>query len=224
MWASGTIPGSVLVAQGRTMVLCTATVEDRVPQFLEDSGRGWLTAEYAMLPGSTSPRKPRDFPGGRGEGRAREIQRLIGRSLRAAVDLSGLGPRTIWIDCDVLRADGGTRAAALNGAAVALADAARWMLERGLVTEDPVRTLVAAVGVGLVDGQPLLDLEYSEDSRAEVDMNVVQAADGRLIEVQAAAEGRPFSRAELDRLLALAAQGAAGIFAEQRRALGGAAP
>jgi len=194
--------GSVLYAQGKTIVLCTATVEEGVPRWLARSGRGWMTAEYAMLPASTGERTQRAVSRGRPDGRTVEIQRLIGRALRSVCDFQALGERTLWLDCDVLQADGGTRCAAITGAYVA---AFRALDRFGLTKALP--SSVAAVSVGVVDGEPVLDLDYVEDSSAETDMNVVMAADGRLVEVQATAEKEPFSREQLDRLLDLATGG-----------------
>jgi ribonuclease PH len=215
-------PGSLLIAAGRTCLLCTASIEESVPPWKLKSQpqSGWLTAEYSMLPGSTAPRKTRDRSG-KLDGRSSEIQRLIGRSLRAAVDLEALGPRTMTIDCDVLEADGGTRTLAITGGYIALVDAVRSLQGQGV---DPTRVLrqrIAAVSVGLVDGRALLDLDYSEDSRAEVDLNVVLTDDGRLVEVQGTAEGRPFSREELQNLLDLALQGGRDVGELQNRLLGG---
>ena len=204
--------GSVLVSFGKTRVLCTATIEDGVPRWLAGSGRGWLTAEYGMLPASTGQRTAREASAGRQKGRTVEIQRLIGRSLRAAYDMTTLGERTVWLDCDVVQADGGTRTAAVTGAWVALARAAA---AKGL---PPPRDVVSAVSVGIVDEVSLLDLDYREDSAAEVDMNVVMTGDGRLIEVQATAEKTPFTRARLDELLGLAADGIERIAVLQREA------
>lgn len=205
--------GSVLASFGRTRVLCTATVEEGVPRWLAGSGRGWLTAEYGMLPASTGSRTDREASSGKQKGRTVEIQRLVGRSLRAAYAMESLGERTVWLDCDVLQADGGTRTTAITGAWVALALAAA---HRGLPAP---RDVVSAVSVGIVDGTPLLDLDYGEDSSAEVDMNVVMTGDGRLIEVQATAEKAPFSRAGLDELVDLAAAGIAEISARQWEAV-----
>jgi ribonuclease PH len=205
--------GSVLVSLGRTRVLCTATVEDGVPRWLAGRGRGWLTAEYGMLPASTGSRTAREASDGRQKGRTIEIQRLVGRSLRAAYDMETLGERTVWLDCDVIQADGGTRTAAITGAWVALARAAR---KRGL--PDPSE-LVAAVSVGVVEGEPRLDLDYAEDSTADLDMNVVMTDDGRLIELQATAETSPVERETLDRLLDLAAAGIERIAPAQRAAV-----
>jgi ribonuclease PH len=212
--------GSVLVSAGETRVLVTATVEDKVPPFLRQTGQGWLTAEYALLPRSTHTRTQRESAQGRVGGRTHEVQRLIGRSLRACVDLSKIGERTILVDCDVLQADGGTRTAAITGAYVAVVDALRWLQARKLITTWPVLAPLAAVSVGIVDGVPLLDLCYEEDSRAAVDMNVVALSEGRFVEVQATAEGQPYNRAELDRLLELASGGIASLMAIQNEALG----
>jgi ribonuclease PH len=206
--------GSALISFGRTRVLCTASIEDSVPRWLAGSGRGWLTAEYGMLPASTGQRIRREASEGKQKGRTVEIQRLIGRSLRAAYDMQTLGERTVWLDCDVIEADGGTRTAAISGAWVALACAAA---KRGLPAPADV---VSAVSVGIVEGEPLLDLDYGEDSTAEVDMNVVMTGDGRLIEVQATAERVPFERAQLDELLGLAAKGIDEIAVVQRAAAG----
>jgi len=212
--------GSVLVEFGDTRVLCTASVEERVPPFLKDSGRGWVTAEYGMLPRATNTRTDREAARGKQSGRTQEIQRLIGRSLRAVVDLSSLGARTIHIDCDVLQADGGTRTAAITGAFVALHDAVSFLRERKLIAATPIRDHVAAVSVGMSGGTPLLDLDYAEDSACGCDMNVVMTGAGRFIEVQGTAEGEAFSRAELDRLLELAARGIGQLIEHQRLALG----
>jgi ribonuclease PH len=205
--------GSVLIAFGKTRVLCTATLEEGVPRWLAGTGRGWLTAEYGMLPASTGTRTAREASAGRQKGRTVEIQRLLGRSLRAVYELEALGERTVWIDCDVLQADGGTRTAAISGAWVAVTRAARRL---GLPEPSD---LVGAVSVGVVAGESLLDLDYEEDSRADVDMNVVMTGAGRLIEVQATAERVPFTRAQLDRLVDLAATGIAEIGAKQREAV-----
>lgn len=222
----GDSPGRVLVQAGNTAVLCTCTVEPAVPPFLVGTGKGWLTAEYGMLPGSTNTRKARD-KAGKVDGRSVEIQRLIGRSLRAIVDLRQLGERTLWIDCDVLAADGGTRTAAISGAFVALADALAALASKPapLLPMPPahavIRDSVAAVSVGIVDGTPLVDLEYVEDKDAEVDMNLVMTGAGQFIEVQGTGEGATFDRFELDRLLELGRQGIQAITACQRDALGG---
>jgi ribonuclease PH len=211
--------GSALIAIGETKVICTASVEAGVPRWLAGRGRGWLTAEYGMLPASTGQRKQRDATRGRLDGRTVEIQRLIGRSLRAVVDFEALGERTVYLDCDVLQADGGTRCASITGAYVALARAAARLLDAGDLERSPLTGTVAAVSCGVVDGVPLLDLDYSEDSTAEVDANVVMTADGGLVEVQATAEQTPLSRANLDHLLALAAQGIAVLQVAQQAAV-----
>ncbi|MDQ7820497.1 MAG: ribonuclease PH [Armatimonadota bacterium] len=209
--------GSVLIEVGDTRVVCSASVEERVPQWLRGSGQGWITAEYGMLPRSTQERSPRDVlrPGGR----VVEIQRLVGRSLRAAVDLERLGERTIWIDCDVIQADGGTRTAAITGAFVALVDALHLLRQTGILTVWPVREVLAATSVGIVDGQPVLDLTFAEDSRARVDMNVVMTESGRFVEVQGTAEGLPFTRDELLQLLGLAERGIRQLIALQKEVL-----
>ena len=206
--------GSALISVGRTRVLCTASIDEAVPRWLKGEGRGWMTAEYGLLPASTGERTQREASSGRQKGRTVEIQRLIGRSLRAVTDLETLGERTLWLDCDVLQADGGTRCAAISGAYVA----ARRALDR-LGLGRTLTDAVAAVSVGLVDGEPLLDLDYSEDSRAQVDVNVVMSGDGRLIEVQSTAEGERFTRDQLDRLLDLAAAGIEEIGAAQHDAV-----
>jgi ribonuclease PH len=212
--------GSVLVEFGETKVLCTASVEGRVPGFLRDKGRGWVTAEYGMLPRATHTRGDREAARGKQSGRTQEIQRLIGRSLRAVVDLSGLGENTIHVDCDVLQADGGTRTAAITGSFVAVHDALNWMRGKGMIAALPVKEFVAAVSVGVYEGDAVLDLDYAEDSACQTDMNVVMTGAGRFVEVQGTAEGEPFTRAELDKLLGLAARGIAELVAHQRRALG----
>lgn len=199
--------GSVLIEFGDTRVLCVASIEDRVPPFLEGRGQGWVTAEYAMLPRAGNTRSQRESVAGKIGGRTHEIQRLIGRSLRAALDLRALGERTITLDCDVLQADGGTRTASITGAWIALQRATKRLKEQGILRVDPVKLSVAAVSVGIVKGQELLDLNYGEDSRAEVDANVVMTDKGEFIEVQGTAEGKPYSRAQLDELLALAEKG-----------------
>jgi ribonuclease PH len=212
--------GSVLVEFGDTRVLCTASVEERVPPFLKGQGQGWVTAEYGMLPRATGERTPREAARGKQGGRTLEIQRLIGRSLRAAMDLDLLGERTVTLDCDVLQADGGTRTASITGAWVALYDALAGLKAAGVLTADPLRTQVAAVSVGVYQGVPVLDLDYAEDSSAHTDMNLVMDGEGRFIEVQGTAEGVPFSRVELDALLDLGAEGIGRIQVEQRRILG----
>jgi ribonuclease PH len=209
--------GSCLIATGNTRVLCVASVAQGVPPWRERSGAGWVTAEYAMLPRATHTRTSRERTGAKG--RTQEIQRLIGRSLRSVTDMQRLGQNTITVDCDVLQADGGTRTAAITGAYVALVLAADWMLGEGLAERDAVTEPVAAVSVGLVDGVPFLDLDYGEDSTAQVDMNVVGTKSGGLVEVQGTAEGDPFRRSDLDALLDLAAQGLQGLFAAQAGAL-----
>jgi ribonuclease PH len=212
-------PGSVLIAAGETRVLCTAMIEESVPPFLVGSGQGWVTAEYGMLPSSTHTRRRRDVTQGKLDGRSTEIQRLIGRSLRAVVRRDRLGERTLYLDCDVIQADGGTRTLAVTGAFVALSDALRRLREDGQIARNPVVTPVAAVSVGIIDGRPMLDLCYREDSTAEVDMNVVMNGRGGLIEVQGTAEKGAFSRAEHDALLDLAARGIRKLFRLQRQAL-----
>jgi ribonuclease PH len=206
-----TATGSALIACGETRVICTATVQDSVPRWLANQGRGWLTAEYGMLPASTGERKARDVAKGRPDGRTVEIQRLIGRSLRGVVEFAALGERTIYIDCDVLTADGGTRCASITGGFVALALAVDRLRQEGKLVRSPLSGTVAAVSCGVVDGTALLDLDYAEDSTAEVDANVVMTGDGGLIEVQATAERTPLSRAHLDELLALAEHGIEGL-------------
>ena len=211
--------GSVLVSFGDTQVLCTASVEEKVPPFKRGGGEGWLTAEYGMLPRATHTRNDREAAKGKQSGRTQEIQRLIGRSLRSVFDLKSLGERTISLDCDVLQADGGTRTAAITGAFVAAHDAVTWLLAQGRIQQSPIRDFVAAVSVGVVQGMPLLDLEYTEDSACDTDMNVVMTASGGFVEVQGTAEGAPFTRAEMDRLLALADKGIRELVALQRGAL-----
>ena len=214
--------GSVLVSFGDTKVLCTASVEEKVPPFTRGSGQGWLTAEYGMLPRATHTRRDREAAKGKQSGRTQEIQRLIGRSLRSVFDLTALGERTISLDCDVLQADGGTRTAAITGAFVAAHDAVTLLMAQGKLQASPIRDFVAAVSVGVVQGVPMLDLEYTEDSACDTDMNVVMTGSGGYVEVQGTAEGAPFSRAEMDALLALADKGIRELNALQRRALGGA--
>jgi len=211
--------GSVLVEFGDTKVLCTASVEERVPPFLKDSGRGCVTAEYGMLPRSTNTRTEREAARGKQSGRTQEIQRLIGRSLRSVIDLRALGSRTVHLDCDVLQADGGTRTASITGSFVALCDALAWLKEKKLITENPVKDHVAAVSVGLYKGAPVLDLDYAEDSTSDCDMNVVMTGAGGFVEVQGTAEGEPFARGELDALLALAGRGISQLVDLQKQAL-----
>jgi ribonuclease PH len=213
--------GSVLIAFGDTKVLCTASVEEKVPPHKRGSGEGWVTAEYGMLPRATHTRGDREAARGKQSGRTQEIQRLIGRSLRCVFDLKKLGERTIHLDCDVLQADGGTRTAAITGAYVAAADAVTWLQRQGLLVESPIREAVAAISVGIVEGTPLLDLEYVEDSACDTDMNVVMTAGGSFVEVQGTAEGAAFSRSDMDTLLALADKGIRELVLAQRKALEG---
>ncbi len=215
-----TADGSALYSQGETRVICTASVTGSVPRFLEGSGRGWVTAEYAMLPASTGERKERDTKRGRQDGRGVEIQRLIGRSLRAVVDLEALGERSVYVDCDVLQADGGTRCASITGGFIALRLALAKLLDAGDLEREPLSGSIAAISCGIVDGEPLCDLDYAEDSRAEVDANVVMSGDGGLVEVQATAERMPVSRASLDDLLALAEPAIARLAEVQEGAVG----
>jgi ribonuclease PH len=211
--------GSALITQGETRVICTASIQDSVPRWMAGRGRGWATAEYGMLPASTGERKPRDVSKGRPDGRTVEIQRLIGRSLRGVIDFEALGERTIYLDCDVLTADGGTRCASITGAFVALDLACRRLVDDGKLERSPLTGTVAAISCGMVGGVPLLDLDYAEDSTAEVDANVVMTGEGGLIEVQATAERTPLSRAHLDELLALAGEGIEQLRAAQARAV-----
>ena len=211
--------GSVLIAFGSTQVLCTASVEDKVPPHKRGSGQGWVTAEYGMLPRATHTRGDREAARGKQSGRTQEIQRLIGRSLRAVVDLAALGERTITLDCDVIQADGGTRTAAITGAFVAAHDAVAWLIAQGKLKSSPIRDHVAAISVGLVEGTPLLDLEYTEDSACDTDMNVVMTGAGHFVEVQGTAEGAAFTRAQMDALLGLAAGGIADLVKAQKAAL-----
>ena len=213
-----TADGSALISIGETRVICTASIADQVPRWMRGRGRGWVTAEYAMLPASTGERKERDSKKGRPDGRSTEIQRLIGRALRVIVDFEALGERAVWIDCDVLQADGGTRCASITGAYVALHLALAAAVERGELAALPLTGTVAALSVGVVDGEPLCDLDYPEDSRAAVDANVVMTGDGGLVEVQATAEQTPLSRASLDELLGLAEAGIAELRSAQERA------
>ncbi|NLI30155.1 MAG: ribonuclease PH [Nitrospiraceae bacterium] len=199
--------GSVLISMGGTRVICTCSIEERVPPFLRDQKKGWVTAEYGMLPRSTSSRMQRESTAGKVGGRTMEIQRLIGRALRAVVDFEALGERTFWIDCDVIEADGGTRTASITGAYVALVEAVRVAMKKGLITRNPVKDSIAAISVGIVAGEPVLDLCYIEDKDADVDMNVVMTGSGRIVEIQGTAEAEPFSRRELDQLIDLAELG-----------------
>ena len=212
--------GSVLIGAGNTRVICTASVEDRVPPFLRNSGKGWVTAEYGMLPRATSTRMQREASAGKVGGRTQEIQRLIGRSLRSVTNLAALGERTVWIDCDVIQADGGTRTASITGAFVSLALALEKMRERDMIRTIPLSDYVAATSVGIVDGEPLLDLAYDDDSRADVDMNIVKTGDGRFIEVQGTAEAIPFGRDALNTLLDLADHGIRQLVEKQRAIVG----
>jgi len=212
--------GSVLIAFGDTRVICTASVEEGVPGFLKNRGQGWITAEYGMLPRSTHTRTEREAARGRQTGRTQEIQRLIGRSLRAVADLEKLGERTVKMDCDVLQADGGTRTASVTGAFVALHDAVEALLQRGVLSASPIRDFVAAVSVGLHQGMPMLDLDYAEDSGCDTDMNVVMTGSGNFVEIQGTAETQPFTTAQMDALVALAKQGIAELIQKQKQALG----
>ena len=211
--------GAVLIEAGDTKVLCTVSVEDKVPPFLKGKGQGWLTAEYGMLPRATNTRSDREAARGKQSGRTQEIQRLIGRALRAVVDLNALGERTMPIDCDVIQADGGTRTAGITGAFVAVHDAVSYLLDKKLLAASPIRDFVAAVSVGVYQGVPVLDLDYPEDSACDTDMNVVMTGSGGLIEVQGTAEGAPFSRAEMNALLDLANKGIQELIAAQKAAL-----
>lgn len=211
--------GSVLIEIGMTRVICTATVEEKVPPFKKGSGMGWVTAEYSMLPRATQTRNPRESAKGKLTGRTMEIQRLIGRALRSVVDLKKLGERTIWLDCDVIQADGGTRTASITGAYVALVDAVNYLIKKGVLKENPIIDSLAAVSVGKVDGVALLDLAYEEDSKAEVDMNVVMTGQGKFVEIQGTAEDIPFDREELNQFLELAEKGIRELMGEQKAAL-----
>jgi ribonuclease PH len=212
--------GSVLIEVGKTRVVCTASVEDRVPPFLRNTGKGWVTAEYGMLPRATSTRTQREASAGKVGGRTQEIQRLIGRSLRSVTRLPELGERTIWVDCDVIQADGGTRTASITGGFVALALALRKLRDTGILRSIPITDFVAATSVGVIDGTPMLDLAYEEDSRADVDMNIVKTGDGRFVEVQGTAEGPPFDRQALDSLMELADAGIRSLVDIQRSITG----
>ena len=216
-----TADGSVLIEMGDTRVICTAKLEDRVPPFLRNSGKGWITAEYGMLPGSSQERIGRESSRGKIGGRTHEIQRLIGRSLRAVADLKSLGERTIWIDCDVIQADGGTRTASITGAYIALAEAARGWLARGMLNGNPIKDAVAAVSIGIVDGKILLDLCYEEDSKADVDMNFVMTGSGKFIEVQGTAESAPFTRRQMERMAEIAQGAIKELMKEQKKVLAG---
>ena len=212
--------GSVLIEVGKTKVICTASTEDKVPPFLRGTGKGWVTAEYGMLPRSTNTRMQRESSSGKVSGRTQEIQRLIGRSLRSVIDMKALGERTVWIDCDVIQADGGTRTASITGAFVALVLALEKLRNQRVFAQIPVTNYVAATSVGVVDAEPLLDLAYDEDSRAEVDMNIIKTSDGRFIELQGTAEQEPFSRTNLAALLGLADRGIAQLIEKQREIVG----
>ncbi len=212
--------GSVLIKNGDTIVLCNATVEDKVPPFLRGTGQGWITAEYSLLPRSTHSRVPREVTRGKASGRTLEIQRLIGRSLRAVVDLEKLEEKTIWLDCDVLQADGGTRTTAINGAFLAMVDAVAYMLENKMISQSPLKNYLAATSVGIIEGQQVVDLSYEEDSGAQVDMNIVGTDSGELVEIQGTAEGLPFSREELDALVDLGQLTIFDIIARQEDVLG----
>jgi ribonuclease PH len=216
-----TAEGSALMEVGHTRVICTASIEETVPQFMRNSGRGWVSSEYSMLPRATLTRTPREVAKGRPSGRTHEIQRLIGRSLRAVTDLARLGERTIWIDCDVIQADGGTRTASITGAFVALGLALEKLVQAGTLTSVPLKDFVAAVSVGMVDGEILLDLAYEEDSRADVDMNFVMTAGHKLVEVQASAEHQVFDEQQLQKMLTLARQGVRQLIAKQQAVLSG---
>ena len=211
--------GSVLIECGDTKVICTASVDETVPPFLRNKVQGWVTAEYGMLPRSTDSRMRREASAGKQSGRTQEIQRLVGRALRSVTDLPALGERQVTIDCDVIQADGGTRCASITGACVALYDAIAWLQAKSLIAESPLTDLVAAVSVGVVGGQPVLDLDYVEDSSCDTDMNVVMVGSGGFVELQGTAEGAPFTRAEMDVLVELASAGCAQLFAAQRAAL-----
>lgn len=212
--------GAVLIEMGGTKLICTASIEEKVPQFLKDQKRGWVTAEYSMLPRATSTRGMRESSAGRISGRTHEIQRLIGRSLRAVVDMDALGERTVWLDCDVIQADGGTRTAAITGALISLVDAMGYALKKGIIQRMPVRDYVAAVSVGIVGGEPRLDLCYEEDSRADVDMNVVMTGSGEIVEIQGTAEGRPFKTNTLHELMDIAQKGIVSLIDLQKAEIG----
>lgn len=214
-----TADGSVLIEMGDTRVICTAKLEERVPPFLRNSGKGWITAEYGMLPGSSQQRIGRESSRGKVGGRTHEIQRLIGRSLRSVADLKSLGERSVWIDCDVIQADGGTRTASITGAYIALMEAVRAWRERGILTADPVQDAVAAVSIGIVDGKILLDLCYEEDSKADVDMNFVMTGTGKFIEVQGTAESAPFTKKQMERMAEIAHQGIKELLQAQKKVI-----
>jgi ribonuclease PH len=219
-----TAEGSVLIEMGDTKVICTAKLEDRVPPFLRNSGKGWITAEYGMLPASSETRIGRESSRGRVGGRTHEIQRLIGRSLRTIADLRSLGEKTIWVDCDVIQADGGTRTLSITGAYVALAEATRKWRQRGILATDPIKDSVAAVSIGMIDGKILLDLSYEEDSKADVDMNFVMTGSGKFIEVQGTAETRPFTRKQMERMAEIAQSGIKELLREQKKVIASLPP
>lgn len=212
--------GSALIEVGDTKVICTATIEEKVPPHLKDQNKGWVTAEYAMIPRSAHSRVVRESARGKIGGRTHEIQRLIGRALRAVVALDKLGERTVWIDCDVIQADGGTRTASITGSFIALADAMQYALKKGLISEIPLKDYLAAVSVGIVNGEPVLDLNYAEDSTAEVDMNIVMTGKGRFVEIQGTAEGTPFSKSQMEGLITLAKQGIEELVEKQKKLVG----
>jgi ribonuclease PH len=214
-----TADGSVLIEMGATRVICTAKLEERVPPFMRNSGKGWITAEYGMLPGSSQERIGRESSRGKVGGRTHEIQRLIGRSLRAIADLKSLGERTIWVDCDVIQADGGTRTASITGAYIALAEAARGWLDRGIISSNPIKETVAAVSIGIIDGKILLDLCYEEESNADVDMNFVMTGSGKFIEVQGTAEQTPFTRKQMERMAEIAQAGIKELLKAQKKVI-----
>ena len=214
-----TADGSVLIEVGDTKVICTAKLEERVPPFLRNSGKGWITAEYGMLPGSSQVRIGRESSRGKIGGRTHEIQRLIGRSLRAIADLKSLGEKTIWIDCDVIQADGGTRTAAITGGYVALVEAVRRWLDRGIITKDPIQDSVAAISIGIIEGRIFLDLRYEEDSRANVDMNFVMTGSGKFVEVQGTAESAPFTKKQMERMAEIAQTGIRELLRAQKKVL-----
>ena len=216
-----TADGSVLIEMGATRVICTAKLEERVPPFMRNSGKGWITAEYGMLPGSSQERIGRESSRGKVGGRTHEIQRLIGRSLRAIADLKSLGERTIWVDCDVIQADGGTRTASITGAYIAFAEAARGWLDRGIINSDPIKETVAAVSIGIIDGKILLDLCYEEDSKADVDMNFVMTGSEKFIEVQGTAEHAPFTRKQMERMAEIAQAGIKELLKAQKKVIAG---
>src|ERR1044071_2192358 len=219
-----TADGSVLIEMGDTRVICTAKLEDRVPPFLRNSGKGWITAEYGMLPGSSLVRIGREWARGKIGGRTHEIQRLIGRSLRAIADLKSLGERTVWIDCDVIQADGGTRTASITGAYVALVEAVQKWIAQSILAANPIRDAVAAISVGIIEGKIMLDLAYDEDSRADVDMNFVMTGTGKFIEVQGTAESAPFSKSQMEKMAELAEQGIRELLKSQKKVIAGLAP